>query len=181
MCVQVAELLGPRRFPRLCGNGRGAKRLISTTNEQRYVPGKGSTVGTGEMLHAQLHGKLSREQENLEDILTSNVFGTLSYLSAGDGIMRLLARCEGEVTAELRRCLEELSLSDTQAEFVFWPWLEAAGCKRCQPDVLIRLTGMGHIRVLVLIEAKYRSGKSSFAANLDDTASRPNDQLARVG
>lgn len=30
------------------------------------------------MIPAWLHGKLSREQENLEDLLTSTVFGLLS-------------------------------------------------------------------------------------------------------
>ena len=36
------------------------------------------------MLSALLHGKLSREQENMEDILTSIVFDTLRHLPPGD-------------------------------------------------------------------------------------------------
>ncbi len=32
------------------------------------------------MIPALLHGKLSREQENMEDILTSIVFGVLKHL-----------------------------------------------------------------------------------------------------
>jgi hypothetical protein len=33
-----------------------------------------------EVLAAQLHGKLARSEEDLEDLLTSNVFGKFKYL-----------------------------------------------------------------------------------------------------
>jgi len=42
------------------------------------------------MLEAQLHGKLTREQENLEDILTSNVFGSIKYVPFKKGLLPIL-------------------------------------------------------------------------------------------
>jgi hypothetical protein len=60
------------------------------------------------------------------------------------------------------------------ADYCFWPWLEEEACDGCEPDVLIRLDGTAG-KGLVLIEAKYRSGKSS----VQDEGERPNDQLAR--
>ena len=44
------------------------------------------------MLQALLNGKLSREQENMEDILTSNVFGLLRYVQPQDGILKYCLR-----------------------------------------------------------------------------------------
>lgn len=32
------------------------------------------------MLQAMLHGKLTRQEEEMEDLLTSNVFGLVKYL-----------------------------------------------------------------------------------------------------
>ncbi len=32
------------------------------------------------MLQAMIHGKLTREEEGLEDLLTSNTFGLMKYL-----------------------------------------------------------------------------------------------------
>ena len=43
------------------------------------------------MLSALLHGKLSREQENMEDILTSIVFDVLRYLPPDQGILPFFA------------------------------------------------------------------------------------------
>ena len=38
------------------------------------------------MIEALLHGKLSCKQENMEDILTSNVFGMLQYFDTSRAI-----------------------------------------------------------------------------------------------
>ena len=43
------------------------------------------------MIHALLNGKLSADQENMEDILTSNVFGLLRYLPPEHGLLPFLA------------------------------------------------------------------------------------------
>jgi hypothetical protein len=44
------------------------------------------------MLSALLLGKSSREQENMQDILTSNVFNILKYLPPERGILPFLAQ-----------------------------------------------------------------------------------------
>ena len=44
------------------------------------------------MIEALLRGKLSREQENMEDVLTSNVFGMLQYVAPESGLFPFLAQ-----------------------------------------------------------------------------------------
>jgi hypothetical protein len=107
------------------------------------------------MIPALLHGKLTLKQENMEDILTSNVFGLLQYVRPECGLFPFIARAralEGD-----SRPLAHLISKDgpaTEAEYDFWPqW------NHCQPDVVLSVSG--HQRYLVAIEAKYRSGKSS--------------------
>ncbi len=127
------------------------------------------------MLDALLHGKLSQEQENMEDILTSFVFGMIKYLPAKDALFPFLAKAESR-TGD--RPLEIL-LQDTENKVVyeFWPRLEEKNCKPCEPDVLITITRRKpkDSKIFILIEAKYRSGKSSHR----DESEEPNDQLAK--
>lgn len=125
------------------------------------------------MLMALLKGKLSREQENMEDILTSNVFGLLKYRPEEVALLPFLrlARTPEDVAP-----LADLPNGKT-AEYEFWPkWSTATGVF-CQPDVVLRLTVPDGPRKLVLIEAKYRSGKSGEADYQEETP--PNDQLAK--
>jgi hypothetical protein len=48
------------------------------------------------MLQAQLRGKLTRAEENMKDLLTSNVFGSIKYVPYEDGLLPLLANCQDE-------------------------------------------------------------------------------------
>jgi hypothetical protein len=57
----------------------------------------------------------------------------------------------------------------------FWPWLQEGEFKGAEPDVLIWLDDQNGPKWLVLIEAKYFSGKSSEAT----AGGFPNDQLAK--
>ena len=129
------------------------------------------------MLQALLKGKLSREQENMEDILTSNVFGLLEYIQPEQGILKYLSLAED---GDGKRPLQYLSsLSEVphdSVEYEFWPWWEEANCYGCEPDVVIKLRIPDIQDLLVLVEAKYLSGKSSEADEGYDT---PTDQLAR--
>lgn len=129
------------------------------------------------MLQALLLGKLSREQENMEDILTSNVFGLLKYVRPEEGILNYLSLAEDEDGKRPLQSLSSLS-EDTLAsiEYEFWPWWEETNCNGCEPDVVIKLELPDQQNLLVLVEAKYLSGKSSEADEVDDT---PTDQLAR--
>ena len=135
------------------------------------------------MIPAFLHGKLSREQENMEDLLTSIVFGTLRLLDP-KWLGRFLAHAITEDGTRPLASLGELR----SAAYDFWPWLELPKCPGCEPDVVLHCdtaAGAEH----VLIEAKFRSGKSSHAIEDDEALvagperrierERVRDQLAR--
>jgi len=123
------------------------------------------------MLIAQLKGKLTREEEDLEDLLTSNIFGSLKYLAAEVGIMPLLSAVE---KIDKTRPFEKLA-KILEVKYEFWPFLKEKGCYPCEPDVLLRIFFKNGEKTVVLIEAKFKSGKSSFA----DQSEMPYDQLAR--
>jgi|WetSurMetagenome_2_1015567.scaffolds.fasta_scaffold223658_1 hypothetical protein len=121
------------------------------------------------MLQAQLNGKLVRREEEMEDLLTSNVFGSLKYSLPNDGLSELMASSQninGNNT---------FSEDITEASYEFWPQLREEGCNPCEPDVLITTKSKGGRVVTILVESKYLSGKSSFA----DDSKLPMDQLAR--
>jgi hypothetical protein len=123
------------------------------------------------MLMALIKGQLSREQENMEDILTSNVFGTLQYLPPSQGVLPFITQATyNKIFYPLKNINKAIEVS-----YEFWPYLNELGCNPCEPDVLIRLTTLHGEKYIVLIEAKYLSGKSSER----DEETHPNDQLAR--
>lgn len=127
------------------------------------------------MLSAQLSGKVPIDHEQFEDVLTSNVFGTLRYVPLHTGLIPILSRVTGDDSSELRALLEDIDGIKDE----FWPWLEEWPGHGCEPDVMLRLTSMGQLRGIVLVEAKYLSGKSSVADPHAVAGSRPCDQLAR--
>lgn len=126
------------------------------------------------MLQALLHRKLTRPEEGLEDLLTSNIFGLLKYLKPQAALLPFLGLAWDPIA---NRKLADI-LRDVEAveSWQFWPTLMNSGCISCEPDVLIALRNGNGRKSLLLIESKYRSGKSSEAAEEDE---RPNDQLAR--
>jgi len=128
------------------------------------------------VLQAQLKGKLSIEQENLEDILTSNVFGSLKYLPVQEGLLPFL----GNAMSIDGDCLAGNFTNVINADYQFWKWLSMPGCEGCEPDVLIVLRHSDGFKSLVLVEAKYRSGKSSEADEESiEEETPPKDQLAK--
>jgi hypothetical protein len=130
------------------------------------------------MMHATFHGKLSREQENMEDILTSNVFGLLDHLPAHESLLPFLAEAEAVDGAKPLSFLVQPSLSERIAAepAEFWPNWSVGGCMACEPDVVLRLRLPDGRKMILGIESKYRSGKSSEA---DADVARPADQLAK--
>ena len=125
------------------------------------------------MIPAILSGKLAREQENMEDILTSNVFGLFRYIKPIEGLIPFLAKMRmQEGDSNPFEFVEETAT----AKYEFWPWLTAPERFPCEPDVLIRLRINETKKLCLLIEAKLNSGKSSRA---DDSSAKPYDQLAR--
>ena len=124
------------------------------------------------MIHALLHGQLSREQENMEDLLTSAVFGLLRYLPPSEGILPFLS-CARALDGS--QALPKMP-HDTLVRTCFWPWVAESGCASCEPDIRVDIEPPEGNRTVIFVEAKYRSGKSSEA---DDVPERPYDQLAR--
>lgn len=126
------------------------------------------------MLQAMLRGKLSRPEEGMEDLLTSNTFGLMKYLPPEVALLPFLKRAVNPLT---RHSLEEPLAGLTQVEsWRFWPFLAYPQCHAAEPDVEIVLSDGGRNRVGLFIEAKYRSGKSPFGG---DRKAAPTDQLAR--
>jgi hypothetical protein len=128
------------------------------------------------MLQALLRGKLSREQENMEDILTSSVFGLFGYLPPQDGLFPFLARAQAlDGSFPLKGLSDREYTVDAAADYLFWPYWTEPGCAACEPDLVIKINGLANRQLMILIEAKYLRGKSS-EANPDSEV--PEDQLA---
>jgi hypothetical protein len=123
------------------------------------------------MLQAQLRGKLTRKEEDLEDLLTSNVFGSIKYVPSEDALLPLLA-----TSIDIDGNAPFVALQPVSStEYHFWPWVQEQGCEGCEPDVLARIRCLTGKNIIVFIEAKYLSDKSSEATEGD----LPTDQLAR--
>jgi hypothetical protein len=125
------------------------------------------------MLQALLRGKLSREQENMEDILTSGVFGLLGYIPPENGLMPFLRLAQfGDGTSNATFDSPALKISEIE----FWPNYVTESVGSTEPDVLIRAQeadGRSHI---ILIEVRLWSSKSS---RPDPSDPNVTDQLAR--
>ena len=91
------------------------------------------------MYLAEIHGKLSRDNENKEDILTSNVFSFFKYAPRQIFLRNLLKELGIDVSDKEAK----------EAEFNFWPKFK----DKTEPD-LVLLVGDYYL----LIEAKYLSG-----------------------
>jgi len=126
------------------------------------------------MIDALLHGKLTSRQENMEDILTSNVFGMLQYVTPGRGLFRFLALARTPETHEKHSYpLQNLIGESYAVEYRFWPtWQER------EPDVELRIKSSDADLYLIGIEAKYRSGKSS-EAEADDVEQETREEILR--
>jgi hypothetical protein len=124
------------------------------------------------MIPALISGKLSREQENMEDLLTSMVFGPLRYLDYGSGLYRFLQHVDNQhFVRQLPSPGETVDV-----HYKFWPWLTADGCGGCEPDVLLTLRSGGAVQVRILVESKHLSEKSSIA---ESNSPLVTDQLAK--
>lgn len=120
---------------------------------------------------AQLKGKLIREEEGMEDLITSNVFGSFKYVSPRRGLLPFLARATGDGGT---KPLEDLPPVKA-CSYVFWPRYGTADDVACEPDVLISIMQHNGTELHIMVEAKYRSPKSSFPSD----GEQPTDQLAR--
>ena len=122
-------------------------------------------------------GKLTRKEENLEDLLTSNVFGSIEYTPFEDGLLPLLKNCKNERDEPL---FSESS-NVKEVHYKFWPRLNEVKNSGCEPDVLITFVIDNGQKMSILVEAKYHSGKSSEAIQETEQKNHSlmlNDQLA---
>jgi hypothetical protein len=105
------------------------------------------------MYLAEIHGKLSRDNENREDILTSNVFSFFKYASRKHFLYPFIQSLGVDITPA----------DAMDAEFRFWPTYEDG----TEPDIVL-LIGDYYL----LFEAKYLSG-------FGEETARHKNQLAR--
>ncbi len=122
------------------------------------------------MIEALLKGKLSRQQENMEDILTSIVLGSMKYFPPEKALMPFLSKA---ILASGERPFEDIDI--VSAKYKFWPQINENNCYACEPDAIITLLDKSKNKTIIMVEAKYQSGKSSYK----DESDKPNDQLAR--
>lgn len=106
------------------------------------------------MVLAELHGKLSRNVERMEDILTSNVFSFFKYARRDIFLKRYLE-------SVLDTLFTDNELND--ADFVFWPSYEDG----TEPD-LVMVVGSYYL----LFEAKYFSDFGKETPERKDQISR---------
>lgn len=110
------------------------------------------------MTIAEIHGKLS-PYENMEDLLTSDVFSTFRYLDVNKGLIPFLKK---GINFD-DQTNPDFLCNIVEADYVFWP--RTTYLNR-EADVLIILTKKDGSTISILIEAKYQSGKSNI--NRDD-------------
>ena len=118
------------------------------------------------MLEAFLQGKLSKSQENIEDLLTSTVFGAVRREDANLGLLPIL-----KIATELcgNNPIKNVeSLSADYKSYLFWPfWEQQNSIASCEPDLVIRINVSGSKNILLLIEVKYHSALSSWSDGSD--------------
>jgi hypothetical protein len=120
------------------------------------------------MLHAELAGKIAPDAHDItrrEDVLTSTVFGTLFLTEAWPCLMRWMARAQPVQHKEKLAPMEGV----VEARYWFWPRLDDA-----EPDVVIQCGTK-----LLVVEAKYLSGKSGGSVFEGATVVEASDQLVR--
>ncbi|WP_018922775.1 hypothetical protein [Salsuginibacillus kocurii] len=124
------------------------------------------------MLQSILHGKVPSVLVRSEDVLTSSVFGLLSYISSPALLVDMLAQVEpvlGERPFQVKPV--------TQVEFHFWPRLHTS-----EPDLVLVFCHEDDTYTLTAIEAKYLSPKSSlekWEVPAEDRSAAGRDQLVK--
>lgn len=114
------------------------------------------------MIQATIHGKVP-ELNNIEDLLTSTVFGTLRYLPPEDILIPFLEKAilydQDRTTLSQYLHVKGINLRNYQTvSYVFWPRVPVYG----EPDLVLIFSN--HIYeepdLLIIVEAKFKSNKS---------------------
>ena len=99
-----------------------------------------------------LHSKLTREEEGMEDLLTSNTFGLVKYLPPEAVLIPFLSLAKDPLQ---NRYLGNFLHGHLKVERLqFWPHLSHPDCIFCEPDVDILFSSDDGKRTWILIEAK---------------------------
>lgn len=129
-------------------------------------------IGGDDLIQAVLEGK-SLGYEYTEDILTSTVFGTLKYIRSDMILIPFVESAflynEQRTTLWQKLNSEGIELRCYQkVEYAFWTWNQNKG----EPDLILIFKNHVHglDDLLLVIEAKFKSGKSG---------TEENDQLVR--
>ena len=133
------------------------------------------------MTIAELHGKLSPKRaggfyERMEDLLTSDVFGTMKYAGWEHGFLEWLKSAREPWGKCVNASLVLPNNDDIlYAEYFFWPTLKNGR----KPDLLIGFHQKDGRVALVIVEAKYLSGPSNIEMESEfTTAGVTGDQIA---
>ena len=126
------------------------------------------------MTIAELHGKLSPDQpggvhDRMEDLLTSDVFGTMKYAGWQYGFIHWLLKAQ---PAPIQPALPLINAfihinKITHIEYSFWPKLK----NNREPDLALLFCFDLYKPLLILIEAKYFSGTSDWEMSEQDNSS----------
>jgi hypothetical protein len=132
------------------------------------------------MTIAEIHGKLSPYRPNgchdrMEDLLTSDVFGTMKYAGWKLGFMDWLRSATSPYTGTSASSLLPKDDVISRVHFEFWPTLANGR----EPDVLLGIELQdGHI-IQIMVEAKYLSGASDIYLDAENmTPYYSGDQIA---
>lgn len=133
------------------------------------------------MTIAELHGKLAPKRpgghfERMEDLLTSDVFGTMKYAGWDCGFLDWIRFAQDPWDPEKKA--DKYIPSDNDILFIdylFWPTLK----KGREPDLLMVIHNRVGDITLLMIEAKYLSGPSNYEIENEYTiADSTGDQIA---
>ena len=111
------------------------------------------------MIEAELHGKTSSELQNVEDLLTSAVFGLLQYMPPKVFWPVILTRaesCKGKPFVERCKELGAHIPSYEKVDVHFWPVHQEFG----EPDLLLVFSNSNQLPLCFIIEAKLGAAKS---------------------
>ena len=120
------------------------------------------------MTIAELHGKLSPERitganERMEDLLTSDVFGTMKYAGWQHGFLDWLLQAEPAPIYPSPPPIKNYLLQGEIKclEYSFWPRLK----NNREPDLALLICFETGNFLLILVEAKYFSGTSDWESD----------------
>ena len=126
------------------------------------------------MIHADLHGKLG-DASDLEDVLTSSIFGSLEMLSPTNRlsvikeIFSYARGIKGNATA-IEKIHDKYDLCTD-----FWSKISSG-----EPDLIYKFgDSSDDNKISILVEVKFRSGKSGSSAIDESGETVAQDQLAK--